>query len=67
MEAAAAEGRDTVMVELEEGGTLEVGLGEEWASDPSSGRTYYVTWAQDDSGSLQVGGAEMGRKGKMGG
>jgi len=60
MEAAAAEGRDTVTVELEEGGTLEVGLGEEWVTDPSSGRTYYVTWAQDDSGSLQVGGAKGG-------
>ncbi|EFN57675.1 hypothetical protein CHLNCDRAFT_57211 [Chlorella variabilis] len=55
VEAAAG---DTVVVELQDGGSLEVALGEEWATDPATGQNYFITWAQDDNGSLQVLRAE---------
>ena len=54
LEAAAAEGRTLVAVELEDGGSLQVQLGEEFATDPATGRHYNIRWAQDDSGTLQV-------------
>lgn len=41
-------------VELEGGGTLEVPLGEEWATDPATGANYLIQWTQDDTGTLQV-------------
>lgn len=41
-------------VELEGGGTLEVPLGEECATDPATGTNYLIQWTQDDTGSLQV-------------
>ena len=54
LEAAAAEGRTLVTAELEDGGSLQVQLGEEFATDPATGRHYNIRWAQDDSGTLQV-------------
>jgi hypothetical protein len=54
VEAAAGE---TAAVELPDGGTVEVALGEEWATD-AQGRHYFIRWAQDDSGALQVLKAE---------
>ena len=54
LEAAAAEGRTLVTAELEDGGSLQVQLGEEYATDPATGRHYNIRWAQDDSGTLQV-------------
>eukprot|EP00887_Chlorella_sp_A99_P004766 scaffold4.g4766.t1 len=54
LEAAAAEGQAEVEVELEEGGTLEVPLGEQFVTDPATGRHYEIKWAQDDHGNLQA-------------
>lgn len=54
---APLQGQDSVRVELEGGGTLEVPLGEEWASDPATGTNYLIQWTQDDTGSLQARGA----------
>ena len=55
LEAAAADGRSTVTVELEDGGgRLEVALGEEYVTDAASGRSYQIKWGQDDLGALQV-------------
>lgn len=56
LEAAAAEGRGEVEVELEGGaGRLRVPLGEQYATDPGTGRHYQLKWVQDDEGNLQVG------------
>lgn len=54
LEAAAAEGRATLDVTLEDGTLLEVPLGEELAVQESTGRQYAIKWAQDENGELQV-------------
>lgn len=53
MEVAAAEGRKPVTVDLGEGRTLEVGIGEEFATS-KDGIHYMVDWTQDDTGNLTV-------------
>ncbi|KAL4859820.1 ABC transporter A family member 2 [Chlorella vulgaris] len=55
VEAAAG---DTTTVELDDGGSLEVALGEEWATHFTTGQSYFLRWVQDDNGSLQVLRAE---------
>jgi ABC-type glutathione transport system ATPase component len=54
LDAAAAEGRDDVAVTLEDGSTLEVPLGDEFATQAGTGVTYAIKWAQDEAGGLQV-------------
>ena len=54
VEAAAQEGRSTETVHLPDGAVLEVPLGEEYATVEGSTQQYQVTWAQDESGNLQV-------------
>ncbi|PSC73682.1 ABC transporter A family member 2 [Micractinium conductrix] len=55
VEAAVAEGREDVTVELEGGaGSLEVALGDEYATHPVTGQHYRVLWTSDDTGRLQV-------------
>lgn len=54
LEAAIAEGRKSVNVELEdEGKMLEVGVGEEFAVSPD-GVHYGIEWTQDEQGGLIV-------------
>ncbi|KAI7842323.1 hypothetical protein COHA_003963 [Chlorella ohadii] len=52
MEAAAAEGRTTLAWQLEDGSTLEVGMGEEYAE--KDGVQYRIRWTQDENGALQI-------------
>jgi hypothetical protein len=54
VEAAAAEGRAGVPVELPDGSTLEAPLGAEEATDGKTGVTYALTWTQDERGALTV-------------
>lgn len=54
MEAAAAEGRTTIEVRLEDGSILEVELGAEYALQATTGRRFAVKWVQDEEGSLSV-------------
>lgn len=54
LEAAVAEGRKSVKVELgDEGKMLEVGVGEEFAVSPD-GVHYGIEWTQDEQGGLIV-------------
>jgi len=55
LEAAAASGSSLVCVDLPDGGSLMVPLGEEEVVAPGgSGRTYSIKWSQDDAGRLVV-------------
>lgn len=54
LEAAAAEGRTTIEVRLEDGSILEVELGAEYALQETTGRKFAVKWVQDEEGSLSV-------------
>ncbi len=55
LEAAAAEGRSSVRVELDNGGVLEVPLGDEYVVEAATGVRYHIKWGQDEAGNLQVG------------
>ncbi|GAB4824042.1 hypothetical protein N2152v2_011088 [Parachlorella kessleri] len=54
LEAAAAEGRSSVQVQLDDGQALEVPLGDEYATCPTTGMRYHIKWGQDEAGNLQV-------------
>ena len=41
---------------------LQVPLGEQYVTDPHTGRHYEIKWAQDEAGNLQVGGAGWVRR-----
>ncbi|KAK9805624.1 hypothetical protein WJX72_008643 [[Myrmecia] bisecta] len=54
LEAAAAEGRATSIIYLDDGHQLKVPIGEETATHPVNGSIYRIKWAQDDAGRLQI-------------
>lgn len=54
LEAAAAEGRSSAKVFLEDGSVLEVPLGDEYVTQPGTGQCYRIKWVQDEAGDLQV-------------